>query len=371
MGTWGTPHIQAGTSGLGYLNPLNYDTGASEFFWGQDNPNFGISQPQFQQTPNQSTAVPVENGKVLGITQEIINKQINPNQDSGGSRNNPPPGNPPPDPGQQRNPLQDYIDSLNSQYGQMESSLNPMYSQQEGAINQQYQGGLRNIDLQAQEGQRTLDGQTSTVQTNQTNNLRDLADAVRNSYQSFSNQLGAYGAGDSSASNVMLPYALSRMEAKQRGNVTQQTGQLLGDIEGRRATLNNAVMQEKNKLDMEKGNQLSQLAQWFNQAKSTLAQQKGANVIQGSQQILQNAINEMNNINNAYSQKQSALQQWAMNNSTNLGALKSNMAAMTDPSLLGTLPTYGQLPTQVQNQQSAQQRVLGNVGQTDDKEWWK
>lgn len=248
--------------------------------------------------------------------------------------------NQPSGPSQYEQYLNNLYSSLGSAYDKMSGELNPMYDRRKQGIEDIYNSSLQNIDLQGQAGQDTLNTQKQGVETNQVRNLKDLANAITQSYGTFSNQLGNMGAGDSSASRVMLPYALSRTEAQQRGQINRTTADKIGEINARESALKNSVMQEKNKLDQAKMGEMASLGEWFDNAKMQISQMRLGDAKAAGEQIMTQALNRLNQIQSNYDSKAQALQSWAVSNSQNLSQLKQNMAAMTDPALLGAMPTY-------------------------------
>src|SRR5690606_22517144 len=124
----------------------------------------------------------------------------------------------------------------------------------------------------------SLMGQRNRVETNQVRNLKDLANSIGQSFNTFSNQLGVMGAGDSSAAKVMLPYALSRFGAQGRGLITRQSADAYAGIDEREADLNKQVMLEISRLDKARMNEMGALSDWFNNARFQIAQMKGQDV---------------------------------------------------------------------------------------------
>lgn len=230
--------------------------------------------------------------------------------------------------------------SLGSAYDKMSGDLNPMYDRRKQGIEDIYNSGVQNIDLQGQAGQDTLNTQRQGVETNQVRSLKDLSNAITQSYGSFSNKLGNMGAGDSSASRVMLPYALSRTEAQQRGQLNRTTADQMSKINESEAKLKSDVMIEKNKLEQGKIGEMGALGEWFDNAKMQISQMRLGDAKAAGEQVMSQALSRLNQIQTNYDNKASALQSWAVSNSSNLAQLKSNMSAMTDPALLGSMPSY-------------------------------
>lgn len=243
-------------------------------------------------------------------------------------------------PSQYEQYLNNLYSSLGSAYDKMSGDLNPMYDRRKQGIEDIYNSGVQNIDLQQQGGLDTLNTQRQGVETNQVRSLKDLSNAITQSYGSFSNQLGNMGAGDSSASRVMLPYALSRTEAQQRGQLNRTTADQMSKINESEAKLKSDVMIEKNKLEQGKIGEMASLGEWFDNAKMQISQMRLGDAKAAGAQFMNDALNKLRDIEDRYNNKKSALESWAISNSSNLAQLKQNMSATTDPSLLGANPTY-------------------------------
>ncbi len=351
-------HPGSYTAGQQTLGDIGLTEKISDYF-GQGRTSTGGSnmqgdQSQTTQVPSgisssgQTQFAPSGSSGAYGITQ---GNRANPaalsagTQKKGGNGDgNPTPtptGNPTPQgPSQYEQYLNNLYSSLGSAYDKMSGDLNPMYDRRKQGIEDIYNSGLQNIDLQEKGGIDTLNTQRQGVETNQVRSLKDLSNAITQSYGQFSNQLGNMGAGDSSAARVMLPYALSRTEAQQRGQLNRTTADKMGEINARESALKNSVMQEKNKLDQAKMGEMGALGEWFDNAKMQISQMRLGDAKAAGEQVMSQALNRLNQIQSNYDNKASALQSWAVSNSTNLAQLKSNMSAMTDPALLGSMPSY-------------------------------
>lgn len=230
--------------------------------------------------------------------------------------------------------------SLGSAYNTLEGGLTPMYDKRKQGIEDIFNSANQGIDLQGQQGQNTINSQRQGVETNQVRSLKDLSNAITQSYGSFSNQLGNMGAGDSSASRVMLPYALSRTEAQQRGQLNRTTADQMSKINESEAKLKSDVMIEKNKLEQGKIGEMASLGEWFDNAKMQISQMRLGDAKAAGAQVMELALKKLQGIEDTYNNKKTALESWALSNSSNLAQLKQNMSATTDPSLLGANPTY-------------------------------
>lgn len=309
----------------------------------------GFIGPQQYKVPYGGSSIPVEQYAVGGnkASGSILGQaDYKPPASTGGGNGG---GNPTPTPTGDPKPsgpsdYEQYLNSLystlGSAYNKMEGDLTPMYDRRAQGINDIFNSANQGIDLQGQQGQNTINSQRQGVETNQVRSLKDLSNAITQSYGSFSNQLGNMGAGDSSASRVMLPYALSRTEAQQRGQLNRTTADQMSKINESEAKLKSDVMIEKNKLEQGKIGEMASLGEWFDNAKMQISQMRLGDAKAAGAQVMELALKKLQGIEDTYNNKKTALESWALSNSSNLAQLKQNMSATTDPSLLGANPTY-------------------------------
>lgn len=244
------------------------------------------------------------------------------------------------------NPLSDYqnqqLSSINQGYDQYFAQLDSMInsdlpsqrSSQEGIVNNSYQQGVN--DLNTQQAQSLSDLNLTKTQAEQTQNksLRNLAEDVRNSMQAGNVYLGAKGAGDSSASH-MYAYAIGKYANKNKSDLMANYASIKNEISSREFKIKSTVNNEMNRLRTEKENNILSVANWYSSAVMGIrqAQAQGQLSRQGdiravSQQALNYALSQMQQAQSQYTQQQSMLTQWAANNATSLGQLKTNLEAV-------------------------------------------
>ena len=227
-----------------------------------------------------------------------------------------------------------YLGSLDQQlYG-----LTGQRTSQESIANSQFNQGLGDLDLQKTQGFQQLGTQRQQAEQNQAKNLRDLGANLKNSFMAGNVYLGSRGAGDSSAAN-QYAFALTKMGSRQRGDIMNNTSNILSDIAGRETNLTNIYNTEKNKLQEALNQQIQGIAQWFANAQNTIQMQKAQGQLNKSQdlaslskEILNYAMGQLQTVQQAAQQRQAGLESWAMSNSQNLAQLKQNMGAISSPS---------------------------------------
>ena len=240
-------------------------------------------------------------------------------------------------------------DSYYGQLDQMMSGLEPQRTAQEGIVSSQYNQGVNTLGEQKTIGMNELGTQRTRTTENQNRNLKNLAENLRNSFLAGSIYLGARGAGDSSAAN-MYSYALTKLGNKQRGDVMAQTSDIMRDIDDREFRLNTTYNTELKNLEETKNQKILDISRWFSEAQNQIRGMrasgelnKGRDLAALSQSLLSNALNQLNAIDADNRNRRSMLEQWAMNHSDNIQALKQNLAGIstTNYTMPRTTPITG------------------------------
>jgi hypothetical protein len=237
-----------------------------------------------------------------------------------------------------------YLSSLDQMLNQ---GLNSQRTAQENIVGGQYQQGMSDLGLQKTQGLEALGVQKNKTISNQDKNLKNLADNVRNMLQAGNIYLGSRGAGDSSAGD-MFSYALNKQQTKVRGDVMNQSSEILGEIGRRETDLMRIVENEERRLATEKNTKINEIANWFSNAQQQIqtakAQghlNKATDLSSISRTLLDRALGALNTIEQATANRRSALDQWAINNANNISQVKSNLSQVA--AFSPTLPTAGRV----------------------------
>jgi hypothetical protein len=128
------------------------------------------------------------------------------------------------------------------------------------------------------------------------------------------------------------------------------------EIGARGAKLQNIYTREMNKIRTTYDEKIGQISQWFHEQQNTLRAQKGElGVMKGrdlaalSQNLLNQALAEINFIREQAANKQSMLDQWALNNATTIEQARANLEGVASEGFgqvnpaqpLGTLQLQG------------------------------
>lgn len=271
--------------------------------------------------------------------------------------------------------------SINSGYDSYFNSLNSILNQdlpsqrsaQEQIAQSQYQQGLNTLGSQKDMSLNDLSAERAKTEGSQGKTLKDISSNIRNSMLAGNVYLGARGAGDSSASN-QYAYALTKLGSQQRGDVQSQYADIYNDINNREFKVKNIYDTEVKNLEQDTNQKMSSIAQWFSEQQSALKQAqangqlaRGQDLASLSQNLLNNALSQLNQIKTEASNRRASLEEWAMSNSQNINQLKSNFASISSA-------PYAQAP-QAQalpgiNQQtggSAQPNIFGYGYSNEDR----
>lgn len=225
-----------------------------------------------------------------------------------------------------------YISSLDQQFGMLDNQRGGM----EGQIGAQANKFRNTLGQQLGEGQTALAGERVKTDANQKKNFQDLAEDQSNQMRAGNVFLGARGAGDSSASN-MYSYALGRQGTKIRGDLMGQTEGIHNEINVREENLKKIYDTEINNTNEELNRGMSEIATWYadsqrqiTQMKGEAGRDKGLSLAQMSYEVLNQAKARAQQLQDYAIQKQSAVEQWALNNSNTLAQARTNLAGVAN-----------------------------------------
>jgi hypothetical protein len=239
---------------------------------------------------------------------------------------------------QQRQQIESgYNDYFNQLDQIMSTSLPGMQTARQQQVNSAYDQFGNDLNLQQTQGLQNLGQETVKAETNQNKNLKNMSENLRNMFMAGNVYLGSRGAGDSSAAN-QYSYALTKMGNKNRGDVMSQTAQIKADIAARETQLKQTVDNEKLRLDRERSSKIGEISDWYNSklmelqtAKANGAISKSTDLQNLSKDLLNAAMQKLSQVETTSNNLKTALDTWAMNNSTTIGQLKTNLASLTAP----------------------------------------
>jgi len=250
-----------------------------------------------------------------------------------------------------------YFDKLNAM---LNEGLPAQRTAQEGIARSQYEQGVAGLGSQREEGLGMLGKQRERTTESQAKNLRDIAANLRNAFMAGNIYLGSQGAGDSSAAN-QYSYALTKMGTRQRGDIMRQTADIQREIDDREAKLQNIYTDEVNRLAAERDQKIMGVAQWFAEAQNQIREaqgrgelEKGQDLASLSQNLLNEAINNLNAIKQEEANRRGMLEEWALNNAKGIQQVRANMGTVQ-----GYTPQLPQAPRAIAGQ--PQMSARGNI----------
>jgi hypothetical protein len=292
----------AGTLSLGPLPNTGISLGAGSL--GQSTPGTGAGVQPNAGIPNTLGASP----QVTTNTQPSVTPAVTPAvpNPTGTSFNSP-----------------GYVQGIQQEYG---AQLNAG-PQNEAILNQGEQTGINTTNTntaaqgatyqtQANAQDATLQNAIGSQQNQQQLSLSELADQIRGQNQGLQAQLGAVGAGSSSASGLGQQ-ALAHEQNTQTANIDQQANSNISGAQTQEAGVNAVLQSNLGQLQTYKQNQINQITNQYAQLQSQLATalqtaqgEEKARLAEFGQSLTGSAIQSLTNLNSQInSQAQSLVNQ--------------------------------------------------------------
>lgn len=193
---------------------------------------------------------------------------------------------------------------LNTAVAGLESQLNTLNPQENVAkanILNQFQTSKNRLDTGYNVGLGNLSTSENQVNAAKERSLKNLRDSIMMQSQGYANQLGAFGAGDSSAAG-MINYALGQQGARERGNVLEESGAQLTGIQRQREDLERNYQNQATDLENWKNTTLSDIVTKFqamrNEISNKIVDARARSFAE--QNLVNQAVQELQNLENNY-----------------------------------------------------------------------
>lgn len=218
--------------------------------------------------------------------------------------------------------LQGMQDQFGNSRQESLDSASKIYEQIFGGLGEQKQTNLDKLEAGKQE-----------VQSRQASSIKDLQENLSNVLRGATMQFGAMGAGDTSATRTMLPYAYTKLAGQQEGNIRNQANNQLFEIEqqGRDTELKFSEMWRQTEVDKE--SQLQGIRDYYGNAiqnvQTAMANaplQKAQALASLNQSLLQEAMTNLRNLEATDRQAKENLKTWATNRMSELNNLKLQLS---------------------------------------------
>jgi len=231
-------------------------------------------------------------------------------------------------------------DAINMGYGEYEARLRGMQSGLENSKNESlnsaskiYEQLFGGLTEQKQANLDKLAAGKQEVQARQASSIKDLQTNLSNVLRSASMQFGAMGAGDTSATRQMLPYAYTKLAGQQEGSIRNQSNDQLFQIdqEGRDTERQFSDLWRQTEVDKETS--LQGIRDYYSSAiqnvQTAMAQaplNKAQALASLNQQLLSEAQANLRQLEAEDRQKKENLKTWATNRMSELNNLKLQLS---------------------------------------------
>jgi hypothetical protein len=241
----------------------------------------------------------------------------------------------------QRNAARGEIESGFGEYERRLGDLFSLYNQQqsgaEEGINRTYDEIMKGLEQQKQSSEEKLAAGREQVKARGAQSLEDLKRNLDEVVRSMSMKLGALGAGDSSATQVMLPYAYTKLAGVQGGAIQRQVNDQLFEIDQKQRDLENQYIQLLTQTKVEKENTLDQIRSDYGQKlahirslQASLPREKAEALSTLARELKNEALGRLVSLENWYRQREADLTSWANDRMNVLQSYKQQLSQTSD-----------------------------------------
>lgn len=251
-----------------------------------------------------------------------------------------------------RNAINSGYDSYLSGLGGMQNSLQAGQEAEMGSASKTYEQIFGGLTQQKTTNFNKLQAGREAVGTRQAQSIKDLQQNLANTLRGASMQFGAMGAGDTSATRVMLPYAYTKLAGAQEGSIRNQANDQLFQIDQQAQDTELQFSDLWRQTEVDKENQLQGIRNYYSEAirnvRTAMAQaplDKANSLASLNQSLLSEAMANLRQLEAENRQKQENLKTWASTKMAELNNAKlqlQNTASFTPQDISwSNLPTMG------------------------------
>lgn len=229
---------------------------------------------------------------------------------------------------------------INAGYDQYESGLKGLQGSYEGerdssltSAAEVYDKIFGGLSEQKQANVDKLAAGRTAVDTRRANSIKDLKSNLSNTVRGMSMQMGAMGAGDTSAAKVMMPYAYTKIAGQQEGGIQRQANEQLFEIDQEERNTNLAFSQMWKDTEVEKEKELEGIRERYGTAirnvQTALAQaplDRQRELSSLSQSLLQEALSNLRTAEARIEQDRKDIKTWATNRLSALNDAKIQLS---------------------------------------------
>ena len=214
------------------------------------------------------------------------------------------------------------------------AGLYPQWQQEDvGSLQNAYNTSAQGISNELNAQKQKLGTYRQDIQKNKKLGLQEISQNLRNLMKATGMQLGAMGAGASSASQVIMPYALGKQASRSSAQVIKGANDQFADLDRKMIDVQSTYDQEKNQLDQWLNDSKSSIVQRYRDMKTAIDNAKNQadekkmvalNALDAS--LLQNVQNRVNQLDALHQQYAMQVDQWAKNRIAQLQDYKLQLA---------------------------------------------
>lgn len=145
--------------------------------------------------------------------------------------------------------IRNKAETLRSGLTSLESQVPQYQAEDEQYVTDQYGNMLNNYQSQYDQSLGLLGNKREAIGTYKEQATQEMGQDMRNSLLASQMKLGAIGGGNSSASEVMLPYAFSKESGKQRASIIGQANDQYATLDNEEINLKAGYDQGKKEID--------------------------------------------------------------------------------------------------------------------------
>lgn len=216
--------------------------------------------------------------------------------------------------------------AIESGYGQyvsnlqrLENSLGAQRDDDIGSASRTYETIFGGLTDEKEASKEKLAANRGVVESRKTESISDLKQNLQDILRGATMQFGAMGAGDTSATRVMLPYAYTKLAGTQAGNIHRQANEQNFEIDQKEIDLDMEFTRLWNQTEIEKESKLQEIRQYYGNAISNVrsaiasAPKDKANSLAAlSMSLLQEAQSNLRALETETRAKQDSLKNWAL-----------------------------------------------------------
>jgi len=235
------------------------------------------------------------------------------------------------------NQIRSNIESGFSQYlanlDRLAGLIPQMKQEQQEYIGQQFESMLGQLGTEKQAAEQQLGTYRQDVQSRKQAGLEEIAQNLRNLIKATGMQLGAMGAGSSSAAQVIAPYALAKQGSRAQAQVIKGANEQLAELDRKMIDVQKTYDTQKSQIEQWRAEKMAEIGDTYNNIKFQIEQAKASapldkmNALNNlDQALLQNALQMADYYEQTANQYKIGLDQWVRDRISQLQNFKIQLS---------------------------------------------